>query len=363
VRIGVLVREAVRSALSSRVPTALVAVLVAAMCLTTILTVGRAAAAQGQVEKRLEDAGSRLLAVSDAKDSGFLTASVVDQVTGMSTVERAVGWTVPVDVTSAAVGGGAAVPAWTVVGDLADAVELVAGRWPQPGEALVSVAAQAALGFDAPVGAVSTSGDEQGWSVVGAFRARAPFTDLEAGVVAAGAPGTPAHTLNVVATDSSGAKVTQSAVMALLARTDPADLSVVSPTSLAELQDAVVGDLARYNRTLLLAVMTAGAVLVGVVSAADVLVRRRDLGRRRALGAPRWALTVLVLVRATCGGVVGAVVAAVVGVLVTERIGQAVPLTFVAATAALGVLAAALSSVPPAVAAARQDPVRVLRTP
>lgn len=362
-RVGVLVREAVRSARASKVPTALVAVLVAAMCLTTILTVGRAAAAQEQVQQRLEEAGSRLLEVSDAKDDGFLTASVVDQVAGLSTVERAVGWAVPRDVTSAAVDGGTPVPTWVVVGDLSDAVELVAGRWPRPGEALVSAAAQDALGFDAPVGAVATSDDAQGWAVVGAFRARAPFTNLDAGLVAAGAPGTPAHTLNVIAADASGAKVTQSAVMALLARTDPSDLSVVSPTSLAELQGAVVGDLARYNRTLLLAVMAAGAVLVGVVAAADVLIRRRDLGRRRALGAPRWALTVLVVVRATCGGLVGALLASLLGLVLTDRAGQVVPLTFVAGTAVLGVLAAAASSVPPAVAAARQDPVRVLRTP
>lgn len=362
-RVGALVREGIRSAAASRVPTALVAVLVAAMCLTTILTVGRAAAAQQQVQHRLEEAGSRLLEVTDAKDVGFLTASVVDQAAGLSTVERAVGLAVPKDVTSSSVGGGEPVPAWVVVGDLIDVAELVGGRWPGPGEAVVAATAQDRLGFELPVGAVATADGVDSWAVVGAFRARSPFTHLDAGVIVAGEPDAPAHTLNVVVSDAGGAAVTQSAVVSLLGRSDPADLSIESPTTLAELQGVVVGDLTRYNRTLLLAVMAAGAVLVGVVSAADVLLRRRDLGRRRALGAPRWALTVLVVVRTTCGGLVGAVAASVLGLLLTSRAGQAPPLVFVIGTAVLGVLAAAVSSVPPAVVAARQDPVRVLRMP
>lgn len=362
-RVGVLVREAIRSAAASRVPTALVALLVAAMCLTTILTVGRAAAAQQQVQQRLEDAGSRLLQVTDAKSLGFLTAATVDQAAGLSTTERVLGVTVPQDVTSTAVGGGTPVPAWQVLGDLHDAVELVAGRWPAVGEALVASGAQDTLGLDVPVGAVSTSDGRTTLAVVGAFRARAPFTDFDAGLVAPAAPGVPAHSMRVIAQDAASSGITQAGIVALLARRDPADLSIVSPTTLADLQGEVVGDLARYNRTLLVAVMAAGAFLVSVVSAADVLLRRRDLGRRRALGAPRWALTVLVVVRATCGGLIGATLASALGLILTARTGQAPPLAFVAGTAALGVLAAAVSSVPPAIAASRQDPVRVLRTP
>lgn len=363
-RIGELVREALRSAAASRVPTALVAVLVAAMCLTTILTVGRAAAAQDQVQRRLEDAGSRLLAVTDRKDLEFLSATVVEQAGALSTVERAAGFGVPRDVTNAAVGaGGAAAPAWVVVGDVRAAVSLVQGRWPRPGEALVAVQAQAALGLDVPLGAVATADGVHRWPVVGAFRARSPFTDLDAGVVVAGAPGEAAHTLRVVATSAAVAPATQAAVVALLDRQDPDELGVTSPTTIAELQGAVVGDLARYNRALVLAVMAAGAVLIGVVSVADVLLRRRDLGRRRALGAPRWAITALVVIRATCGGLVGAVLAAAVGLGLAVRAGHAPPLTFVVGTAVLGVLASAVASVPPAVVAARQDPVRVLRTP
>jgi putative ABC transport system permease protein len=157
VRLAQLLAEAWASARAQKVPTLLVAVLVAAMCATTGLTVGRAAAAQAQVTARLDDAGSRHLTLTDAKGQGFLTEAVVEQAAGLSTAERAVGFAAAVDAANTAIGeGGDRVPTWPVLGDLSTAVTLTAGRWPGPGEALVSPTAQAALGLDAPVGAVTT---------------------------------------------------------------------------------------------------------------------------------------------------------------------------------------------------------------
>ncbi len=129
-----LLREAWTTVVTRRVPTLMVAVLAAAMCLTTLLTVGRTAAAEAQVLARLDEAGSRLLVLTDRHGAGLLTEGVVDVVASLGTVERAVALTTPIDVTAGVVGaGGTKVPAWTVVGDIAGAVTLTAGRWPQPG--------------------------------------------------------------------------------------------------------------------------------------------------------------------------------------------------------------------------------------
>lgn len=46
-------------------------------------------------------------------------------------------------------------------------------------------------------------------------------------------------------------------------------------------QEQVTGDLASFGRTLLLAVLGGGALFVTIVTLADVLVRRKDLDRRR----------------------------------------------------------------------------------
>lgn len=366
-RLTQLAREALASARAQKTPTTLVAILVAAMCATTLLTVGRAAAAEAQVNVRMESAGSRHLQVTDAKAQDFLTATVVGQAAQLSTVERAVGFGTTVDVASAAMSsGGSTIPAWTVVGQISDVVTLVAGRWPEPGEALVSTNAQDRLGFDAPVGAVTAAGTglvETAYPVVGRYEARDPYNDLITGVVIAAPTGTTARTLDVIAAQSAGASLTQRAVLALLNRTDPADLSIQSPATLAEVQEAVLGDLARFNRSLTLLVLGAGALLVAVVALADVLLHRTDLGRRRALGAPRWALTTLVVGRTAIGGLLGAVVGTAIATTWTMRAGQPLDLTFIAAVAALSVLCAATAALPPAMLAAFQDPVRVLRTP
>ncbi len=72
-----LAREVAATAVAQRVSTMMVAFLAAAMCVTTLLTVGRAAAAEQQVAARLDAAGSRTLTVTDANEAGFLDGDVV----------------------------------------------------------------------------------------------------------------------------------------------------------------------------------------------------------------------------------------------------------------------------------------------
>ena len=364
-RLTEMLAEAWRSAWAAKVPTVLVAIVVAAMCVTTGLTVGRAAAAQATVGARLEDAGSRHLTVTDDRGIGFLSRDLVAQVDGLSVVERAVGLTAAADTVNHAVGpGGRRVPAWQVVGDLEAVVVLTHGRLPGPGEALVSATAQAALGLDAPAGAVTgVGGSASTHAVVGAFAARPPFDHLDAGLVVRAPESTVARRIDVVATTPEAARAAQDATLAVLDRPDPRELTVTSPLSLAQIQADVLGDLARYNHTLVLMVLLAGAVLVAVVVMADVLVRSAELGRRRALGSPRWALVSILTVRSAVGAATGAVAGSAAATVVLLRSGTPADAGFTAATAVLALLAAVGATVPPAVLAAHQDPVRVLRTP
>jgi len=358
--------EAWRSAWAAKVPTALVAVLVAAMCVTTGLTAGRAAAAQAQVEARMEEAGARHLSVVDARDNGFLTTDVIAQVAGLSNVERAVGFSTAFDAVNAAIGpGGERVPTWTVIGELADAVELTWGRWPEPGEALVSAVAMVALGLEYPIGAVAhaTAGRGISLPIVGTFTARAPLTHLDSGVVVRAATDVIARRLDVVSATAAAAPVTTTATLAILARSDPNDLLVTSPATLAQIQADVLGDLAEHNQGLVLLTLAAGALLVAVVTLADVLVRRTEIGRRRALGAPRWALVSMLIARAVIGGLLGAGIGTAVAIVAIYQTGQTPDPTFTAATAVLAIIATIVATSLPAMMAAHQDPVRVLRTP
>lgn len=361
-RIGELLREALASAAAQKVPSVLVAVVVAAMCLTTLLTVGRTASAEHQVQLRMEQAGSRQLQVLDVEEQALLTPTVVDQVVRLSTVERAVGVTDPVDVTNGPLGdGGHPVPAWAVTGDLGDVAELTAGRWPRPGEALVSAAAQQRLGMDVPIGYLDVDGRDV--AVVGSFSPRSPFEDFAAGALTVPVEPVPSRTLRVVADTAATARATQRAVLGIVAAPDLDAVTVESPATLAELQADVASDLGIFARALLIGVLAAGALLIAVVVLADVLVRRKDLGRRRALGATRATVLAVVVLRNLAPALAGAVSGTVIGAAATASWGTAPPASFTVGTAVLAVLTAIVFAIPPAAFAAARDPVRVLRTP
>lgn len=365
-RFLVLLREALSTTWANKVPTALVVFLVSIMCAATLATVGRTAAAEEQVAQRLDAAGSRLLVVTDTRDGGLITPAVLDQTRELSVTERAVAVQIPVDVTNKVIGaGGERVPAWTVQGDLSEVLTLTAGRWPGPGEALVSAQGQTTLGMDDPVGAVQLASSSQvgDHSVVGAFTAREPFDTYNSGLVIAAAPDVASDSLYVIVTDSGVAPAAQSAVLGLVAPPEFDSISIQSPVALAELQAEVAADLGTFGRSLLLGVLGAGALLVAIVVLADVLVRRTDLGRRRALGATRGTILALVITRTLLPALLGAGLGVAGGLWLADRVAATPPWQFTAGTATLAVLAAVISSILPALYAATRDPVRVLRTP
>jgi putative ABC transport system permease protein len=363
VRATELIVEGARAAWAQKVAATLVAVLAAAMCVTTLLTVGRADAAAQQVQQHIEDAGSRRLVITDSRSGGFLSPSIVRSAASLDTVERAVGVSVTFDVRSAAAGDGAdPVPARSIVGDLQSVAELESGRWPGPGEAVAARTVLDRLGFDGPVGTVKIDAVRT-VPIVGEVRARAPFGNLVDGVIVAALPGQQSMSLDIVVTSSAASKTTETVVLRILDRSDPRDLDIASPATLADVQQSVVGDLGRFGRRLMLLVLGAGALLVAAVTLADVLLHSKDSGRRRALGATRGVLVGVTVARATYAAVVGALLGAATAAAALRAAALPVDVHFLLATALLAVLTTAISAIPPALLASLRDPVRVLRTP
>jgi putative ABC transport system permease protein len=373
VRLLLLLREALATAWASKVPSALITVFVATMCAATLATVGRTAAAENLLTQRLDSAGSRVLTVSDTRQAGLVTPTVIDQVARLSTTERAIGTLTATDLVNGVLGpGGTKVPAWGVVGDLTAAAVLTEGRWPGPGEALVSAPARDALGLDAPYGWVAPAAepDVADYAIVGTFEPRPPFEDYGTGILYL--PGTAptgtdlaasaADVLHVVLTDARQARAAQADVLAIVAPPTFDAITITSPVSLAELQGQVTGDLSTFSRTLLLATIGGGALLVAIVTLADVLIRRADLGRRRALGATRGTIVALVTLRTLAPALAGVLLGSGIGTWLAQRAQALPPLDFTLATATLALVCAVASAIPPAVFAASRDPVRVLRT-
>lgn len=358
-----LLRESMISAWTQRTPSAMVAIIVAALCVTVLSTVGRTAATEQRIQQRVEAAGSRVLEITDTADQALLAAPVVAQVQRLNTTERVVGLTAPRDMSNGLIGpGGTKVPVWGVTGRIPDMVRLVDGRWPRPGEALVSTTALARVGMDAPFGVLQD--DLRELAVVGSYAPRPPFELYDGGAITPTTQGTDdARTLHVVVRNSADAPATERAVIDIVDPPQPDAIQVQSPTTLAQLQTEVGADLGRAGQSLLYGTLGAGATLTTAVVFADVLVRRKDLGRRRALGATRSTVLALVVLRTIWPAIAGSTLGTIAGLVWTQTQDAVPPLTFAVGVAVLGVLSACVAAIGPAAAAAGQDPVRVLRTP
>ena len=173
-----LLREAVTAARTSPVPSALVLLVVAAMCFAAVATVGRQAATEAAVAAELSGPGARVLTVTDTGGTGFLTGATAATLPGLDTAEAALARDSPMDAVNTGIGrGGARVAVTNVVGTLDRGIVLTRGRLPAPGEVVVPEAKLAELGLAQPSGAIEATDGRQ-WAVVGAFQAQDPFQDL-----------------------------------------------------------------------------------------------------------------------------------------------------------------------------------------
>ncbi len=356
-----MLRETLATIWGAKMASALICIVAGAMCLVPLLTVGRTAAAAAGIASRMEEAGSRRIGVIDANQLGFINERTVSEIDGLSTSEQVVALGQPFDVVNGVVRG-VLTPAWPVVSGMRDIATLHQGRWPREGEAIVARSALARLNLQVPVGYVTTGDGTRRLAVVGSYEPTSGFEDL-VGALTPAAADEAGRELRVLVDSTATAQPTVRAVMAILSPSDPQGVHLTSPAGLADVARDMNRQMATYGRSLLLATLVGGGLLIGMVVLADALIRRKDLGRRRTLGANRWDLTSMVALRAALVAFTGAVVGAILGMVLTARNGVAVPWDFAGALVVLAFLAAGLASIGPAVYAARRDPVTVMRTP
>lgn len=362
-RLRELLSEAWASARSSTVASVLIALVVASMAFAAIVTVGQSAAAAAGVARQMTSAGARQLSVIDGRREGFVNQRTLTAAAGLSTVQAAAAFGMPRDVMNGVIGrGGQPVALWPVLSDISGLGTLEQGRQPLPGEAVVTPKAMRTLGFSGPAGFVASADGLVSVPVVGLLVPSEGYADLD-GSVLVSQPDADGRELRVRLESVESAGSTVGIVLDVLRPLDPQGVQVSSPGGLAETAKRLDAELRGYGRGLLLMILSVGGFFVAAVVFADVLIRRRDLGRRRTLGVTRSDLTTLVVLRVLAMAGAGAVLGCVAGWVTNQVQSSATPIGFVVAIGVLGVLVAAVAAVPPAVVAVTRDPVRVMRTP
>ena len=358
-----VIAEAARTAVSQPVASTVTALIVAAVCAVILSTTGQTVQAERQVLAQIDAAGTRSIIITDTQGTAGFTPDAVDRISRLSGVEWVVGLGPATDVRAAGNPGGPPAAVRALHGDPPPQLRMDRTRL-RPGVALVGPDAQTTLGLIHPFGGVV--GDDVGdLAVVGPFVASDPLSFLNRSLLTA--PREDERTLrsiHILTVRPSDVAAVTDAALTVLGPDDPTSVGVETSETLAAIRAAVQGQLGRFGRRLVTIVLAVGLVLAGLNVYGAVTTRRRDFGRRRALGASRPLIVGLVAAQTLVVAVVGAAAGTLATAFVLTRVtGNPPDPPFAVAVATLAVLATTVAALPPALVAAYRDPVRVLRIP
>ncbi|MFC5999425.1 FtsX-like permease family protein [Quadrisphaera sp. GCM10027208] len=357
-----LLGAAARIATSQRVLSLAIGLISAGVVVTTLATAGRVVSAERAVLERIDDADVTVIQVVDDEGGAGLDAVTVRRLESMSTVAWVVGLGPVEDVRPSGLPGAEPVPARYVVGS-SPALRLPPDSGFRP-QAVVGDASRDRLGLVDSSGAVDLTSGVQ-LPVVGTFTASPPLSSLRELVLIVEPSWTgPLRRIHVQVRNPEDVLVTAEAVQAVLGDGDNAAARVEVAQDLALVRAAVQGELGGTGRATVLQTLAAGLLLATLTIFAGLQGRRRDFGRRRALGATRVQLTGVVVLHVLLAAVPGALLGAVGGsVAVVALSGSGPGWQYPVAVALLTVAAMVLAAALPAVTAAWRDPVAALRVP
>lgn len=356
-----VVREAAASAWAEKVATTLTILLVAGLCLSVLMTTGRTVGAERQVLTTLDAAGTRTIVVR-AEPDAMVTSDAVDRIAAIEDVEWAGAFGPAVDVRNAAIRESIAVPSrqfWST-----DPSILMADRTTVIDPSLyLSTSAARDLGLPDAVGEVQTNSGLT-LPVVGGVDLPPFLAFMDPVAVRPADDRGPVALIVVVVADVSDVAVVTPIIRAALMPYDASKLSITTSDDLARIQQVLGGQLSGYGRSLVLGILLALGAMVAALMYGLVMIRRRDFGRRRALGASQAFIVALVVTRTTLSAVIGAVLGILTGLGLTVILGDPLPgPAFTASLALLAVAVSVVAALAPAVVASRREPLVELRVP
>lgn len=354
--------EAARVAVAQPVASVVTALIVAGVCAAILSTTGQTVQAEQQVLSQIDAAGTRSIVIADTQGQAGIGPDAVDRISRLTGVEWVIGLGPATDLRPAVNPRGNPAAIRVLFGDPPPQIQPSRNSL-SAGEALVGPQAQVALGLQVPAGgAVGDNGDV---AVVGSFVATEPLTFLNRSLLTvAGESDTTVRSIHILAARPDQVAQVTDAALAVLAPTDPTSVGIETSETLAQVRAAVQGELGRFGRQLVTLVLAAGLVLAALNIYGAATTRRRDFGRRRALGATRPTIIGLITIQTALTALLGAALGtATTWAILTATTGNPPDPQFALAIITLAVLATTLAAIPPATIAAYRDPVRVLRVP
>lgn len=364
-RLGDVLREAWASARSQPVASAITVLVVVGMTLTVMLTTGRTVGAEQRILGSFDDVGTRTIQVR-ADASAGLTVDVLERIANVDGIEWAAAFSSAEDATNTTIMDGIRVPVrYAYGGDLSRLG--IPAHSALPGQlAYASPAALERLGLPDTAGSITTTHGEV-YAVAGRIETPDFLRDFEP-IVVVPQPNRngdePVSVLVVIAERPDLVGPVSDAVLSVLAVDDPTKVAVQTSEALAQLRAIVQSQLGTFSRGLVLVTLAVTGLLVAIILYGLVMMRRKDFGRRRALGATKSLIVALLLTQtallATGGAIIGLVAATVALVATGDPLPDA---AFGCALFVLTLATAVTAALIPALVASRREPIRELRVP
>lgn len=357
-----LLREAVLTARSYKTASIITVLTIVAMMVAVMLTTGRSVGASNSVLGTIDSAGSRSILIRAESDAG-VTSDVVIRLRSLADVEWAAAFSPVTDATNAAVPDGPRVPlryiysdSTTVLGVPADQRERGASAWASP-------QALELLGMDQPAGAVTEVAGRT-FGVVAELSTPDYLKQFEPLLLAPRdvRSNETVGTIVVIASSPEAVGAVSAAALSLVAAQNPASVTVQTSSALADLRAVIESQLGSFSKGLVVALLALAGLVISVVLYGLVMMRRKDFGRRRALGATRGLVVSLIVLQTALLSALGVSVGVGASLAILLVSGDPLPdATFIAGTAILTIAVSVVAAVLPGIAASRRDPIRELR--
>ncbi|MFF1635034.1 FtsX-like permease family protein [Leifsonia sp. NPDC058248] len=344
---------------------ALVIAMIAGMCAAIVLTNGRAIASERAVIATIDGAGTRSITITARSGKSF-DSGLVDRVLAFSNIEWVGATQFVADAANAHVPGGNTAPVRRLWASTWDTTGLPEPRGEPGTDVYATKVTLTGLGFADGVGQIQARSGSA-WFIAGPTGLPSHLASFGTSVLVLERSRSHAERFDqviVLTRSTDHIDTTAKALTTLVDLDDPADYTVSTSQQLAEVRTAVKGQLSVFGRTLAAGIVAITATLACAVLVLSVMQRRRDFGRRRALGASRSLIVLLVVTQTVMLSAIGAVAGVgVAAAILAATDAPTPPIDYLGAVAVLALLISLIAAILPAMIASRRDPVRELRVP
>lgn len=360
-----LLKESWASGKSMPVAFAVTFVVVTAMVIAIMVTTGRVVGAERQVLTTIDSAGTRTIVVRAEKNAG-LTTAVLGRLNNIAGIAWIGAFGEAADTSNLHSPDGNRVATRSLY--TTDMAQLGI-RFPNEmfgDEVYLSELAMKRLGLLEGAGAVVDDAGRS-YSVKGKLQTPAFLQELEPLALVPQAEITAEQEiamLIVVADTPSLVASIGETVTSVLDVQDMSQVYIETSAAYAELRGIIEGQLATAGRTMVVFITLLSATLVSLLLFGLVMLRRKDYGRRRALGASQGLIIKLVTLQTLLPALGGAICGTLISLTLLIVWRDPLPdIMFCLAVIVLALCTAFVAAIVPALYAAHRQPLQELRVP